>query len=686
MEFSVATKKLIAMTAPVTIEATEADGTPKTPTFSVVAYTGGAMNLNGWDMPVVVDLAGMTFGNSLVANLDHETSKRVGHVTGKDKSGGKLVLSGLASAANPARDEVVNSAATGFVWQASIEAMPQKVIEVEAGKTVTVNGQEMTGPLYVARKSVLKGFAFVSHGADDNTTVSIAARAASEKEPKMNEKCREWIEAMGFDVDSLTADQVKNLEADFAGKSGKRTIAAAKPGSKLDEIKAEQKRKADLEDIAAKFAEQHPHVADAIGELYAAAIESKQSAKDFRSDCLEAMLPQSHTTFAPRQDRNNGVTSKVLEAAIAKHGRLYGDDDKLVASYGEQTLDAADKHFRHGIGLKQLFVMAAQANGYRGHGFDVTPEVHNYAFGMGAGPHIRASGGFSTLDITTILSNTANKFLRTGWDAVDMTPMRISAIRSVRDFKTITTASLVTDVAFQELGPAGEIRHGSASEVTYSNRADTYARMLAITRRDIINDDLGALTEVPRKLGRGGALKLNELFWTEFLDNSTFFTSGNINVSTADGTLGLTGLNQADTIFMEQTDPNGDPLGIMPAILLVPTALKTTALQLMNSERLKGDLDEGDANVWRGRFRVESSPYMSNTSYTGYSAVAWYLLADPSVMPVIEIAALNGNVMPTVETADAAFNVLGVQMRGYSDVGVALQEYRGGVRADGSGA
>jgi len=107
----------------------------------------------------------------------------------------------------------------------------------------------------------------------------------------------------------------------------------------------------------------------------------------------------------------------------------------------------------------------------------------------------------------------------------------------------------------------------------------------------------------------------------------------------------------------------------------------------MSSERLidgTASSTQGDANIYRGRFRVESSPYMHNVAYTGYSAAAWYLLADPAVMPVIEIVALNGRVEPTIETADADFNVLGVQMRGYSDVGVNLQEYRGGVRADGS--
>ncbi|MCO8123413.1 Mu-like prophage major head subunit gpT family protein [Stieleria sp. TO1_6] len=210
--------------------------------------------------------------------------------------------------------------------------------------------------------------------------------------------------------------------------------------------------------------------------------------------------------------------------------------------------------------------------------------------------------------------------------------------------------------------------------------------MLGITRTDIINDDLGALTDVPRKLGRGAGLKLNDIFWTAFLDNAAFFAAGNFNVSTDTGELGLVGLEEAETVFMNQTDPDGNPLGIEPAILLVPTALKTTARQLMTSDKIKGSTDEPEVNPWQGRFRTESSPYMSNANYTGNSESAWYLLADPRDMPVIEIAALDGKIEPTVETAEADFDTLGVQMRGYSDVGVNKQEPRGGVRADGSAA
>ena len=77
------------------------------------------------------------------------------------------------------------------------------------------------------------------------------------------------------------------------------------------------------------------------------------------------------------------------------------------------------------------------------------------------------------------------------------------------------------------------------------------------------------------------------------------------------------------------------------------------------------------------------SSYLSNAQYTGNSGKAWYLLADPNDMPVIEVAFLNGQQMPTVESADADFNTLGIQMRGYHDFGVAKQEPRGGVKMKG---
>lgn len=674
--------KIIGMSAPVEITAAEGESTgPKS--FESQFYTGGALSISGWDLPVIVDLAGLKNGKVLVANLDHDSTKRVGNFEAIN-DGKILVARGKATAATAARDEVVNSAASGYQWQASLEVVPSKVETLAKGKTAIVNGQQFQGPAYITRAGILKGFAFVSHGADDNTTATIAASAASSnnKGIEMKPEIKAWAEAMGIDVANASDDQLAAIEANYNGRlAGKpKKIEASNP---FEARKLEASRKEGIRAFADRQIEARHSTVEEINEIEKMvdhAIEAGMSVDEFRLEFYESCTPRASRPINARSTPR--LSNRVIEAAICQAGRLEGHEEK----FDDQTLQLAHDHFKGGIGLKQLMMICAQDAGYHANfATELNVDVQRAAFKMHGGRQINASG-FSTLDISTILSNVANKFLMDGWNAVDMTPMRIAAIRPVNDFKTVTTVSLTGDLQYEQVGPAGEIKHGTLGNQSYTNKADTYARMLAITRQDMINDDLGALTAVPRRLGRGAALKLNDIFWTEFLDNSTFFTSGRTNVNTGVADMTTGGLDATNAIFEALTDPDGKPLGIMPAIILCPTALKAKALQLMTSEKVIDGTatgTQGDANVWRGRFRVESSPYMSNSSYTGYSAAAWYLLADPRELPVIEIAALRGRVEPIVETADAEFNVLGVQMRGYSDIGVNLQEYRAGVRADG---
>jgi len=226
-------------------------------------------------------------------------------------------------------------------------------------------------------------------------------------------------------------------------------------------------------------------------------------------------------------------------------------------------------------------------------------------------------------------------------------------------------------------------------EESFTNQAKTYGKLFSLTRPDLINDDLGALTAVPSQLGRGAALKLNDVFWRTFLDNSTFFKTDNKNYAAgADTALSIDGLSKAELLFLEQDGPDNHPLGIVPEILLVPNALYTAAQQLMNATEVREDGNSAAKkyptnNPHAGKLRVHRSSYLSNTLYTGNSTKAWYLLADPANMPVIEVAFLNGQENPTVESADADFKNLGIQFRGYFDWGVQKQNHRGGVKLTG---
>ena len=682
-------RSVIAMTTPVAITAAVTEGENKSPArFTAEIYTGVDLEIGGYDLPVVLDLAGMDEGKVLVANLDHDSTKRVGNFD-LVNDGNQLTAVGIATAATAARDEVINSATDGYIWQASIEATPKSDLEkVKSGAKVKVNGRDFVGPIYVVRESSLTGFAFVSHGADDNTSVAIAAEAAQIEETIMNAELKKWILAMvpDTDIDAMSAEQVEWFEANFEGRSKpKKVVAKSTEEETLDTLLAKEKsnriRISAITQLTAKAIQENPQHIEAIEALARLAIDGDWDQNRFELELLRATRPQSHTVFSSRSTKHQ-ITGKVLEAAVCMAGKLPGFESE----YDEQTLDTAHTKFRNGLGLKQLILMAAKANGYDG--YDVTLEAQRAAFGQQGNASIQA-GGFSTLSLSGILGNTANKFLLQGWNAVDSTWRAITAIRSVQDFKTSTSYSLTGGFEYEQVGPAGEIKHGEVGSESYTNKAETYGKMFAITRTDIINDDLGALTAVPRRLGRGAALKLNNIFWTIFLNNSSHFASGNSNVSvgagSALGTANGAGLSAAEVIFMNQTDPDGYPLVIMPSILLVPPTLKQTAISYMNSGYyVGGGSTIPGENNWVGRFQVESSPYMENSNYTGYDAVAWYLLANPNDLATIETCFLNGREAPIVETADADFNTLGIQMRGYHDFGVSLQEPRAGVRSDTS--
>lgn len=660
-----------------------AEGETKLKKFSITAYTGAPMRV-GFGWPVVVDLAGMSIvGESTPILKDHDPTKIVGHTDSIDKSVKRLKLTGVVSGVGESAQEVTALGANGFPWQASIGAGIEQMEFVDKGESVNVNGRAITGPVYVARKSTLRETSFVAIGADAGTSGRIAAQP-TERKIDMNPELKAYIESLDFDPSTLSESQIAKLKAQFEAKRP----APVEKTQTIDEIiaanAAEHERITAFNEIMASATAGRPrHEVDELMRTYRAAIEGKWDVMKFSL----AMKQDSRFNVAIHASSGKEAipTAEVLEAAVCKLGRL-SDVEKR---FSPQILEAADRRIRkEGVSLTQLYLSCAEANGFRGRASRITEEVQRYAFAADDPRMMIQASGFSTLSISTILSNVANKFLMEGWNSVDQTPMRIAQITSVNDFKEITTTSLTGDLQFEKVGPGGEIKHGTMGETTYSNKADSYAKMLAITFQDYRNDDLGALTRTPRRIGRGGMLKLNDIFWTEFLNPSTanFFHTNNANVNTGVADMTIGGLTATEVIFMNQTDPDGKPLGLEPKILLVPPALKAAAIALSDpqSQLITGaSATLSNVNVFRGRFRVESSPYLANSAYTGYDAAAWYMMCDPADLPLIEIVALDGRVEPTIETAEADFNTLGTQLRGHNHVGVRVQECRAAVRADG---
>jgi hypothetical protein len=500
----------------------------------------------------------------------------------------------------------------------------------------------------------------------------------------------QWLKANNYDEAALSEAQKKHLEAAWKAET-QAPPPTPEPtfDKKMEAIDAENERQTQIRELTLKAVEANvgnTEKCKTLRSMCDAAVKDNSVTVDkfrYQLTCADRMLGAMVITPSKPQ-----VNEEVLEAAVCVAGGL----ENIDKHFSDQTLSIAKKEFKHGLGLHGLVGHCARRNGYTSHDFksDWYRAVKAaFSDGSGGGHEMYAAAtGPSTYSLPNILSNVANKFLRVGFLSVDSSWRLISAVRSFNDFKTATTAALTGSLMYKKLPPSGEIKHGTIGEIAYTNKADTYAVMLGIDRQSLINDDLGALTTVGRRMGRGAALSLNDAFWTVFLNNSSFFTAGNNNVSTGAGSALATAdgaaINAAEVKFRNQTDPDGKPLGSMPKIMLVPPTLNNTGARWMGSQLFVGSTGLGDNNIFGGRYNVVTSAYMENSSYTGNSNAAWYLLADPNDLPVIEVGFLNGNESPTVETEAAEFNMLGIALRGYYDFGAALQEFRGGVRSAGS--
>ncbi len=640
----------------VTIEAADGDGSSLVK-FKMLAYTGGLMN-PGWGYPVVVDIKGMKIVDKKVPiRLQHDVDRGLGHTETVRKDNYQVRAEGVFSRQNVHSAEIIQSSKDGYPWQSSVGLSVNKHEFIESGKKLRANNQVFEGPVYVVRESVLNEISFVERGADRETSASVAAQL---KENQMSDTPKEG-DGTKVEADAQTTPETPE------------TVEASNTPSVADTIKAEREERA-AEALRVgeinKLAASHPEIAaEAIVQGWDAdRVKEKVELADLRAS--RTNVPNIHAT-------DKELSGSVLEAALAMGTSMATTD--LEASYDEKTLEAASKRYGSGIGLQETLLEAAQANGYSGRGIrDNLPRIMRFAF-QGQND-LEAS--WSNTSISGVLSNIANKSLLAGYNSVDQSWRGVAASSPVNDFKTHTRYRMTGDGTFRKVGAGGNIEHGDMSEQSFTNSADTYARMLAITREQIINDDLGALSAVPRKLGRDGAKSFNTIFWDEFVDNASFFTAGRNNLETGGGSaLGIAGMQGAVQAFMDQTDPDGDPLGSTPAIVLVPSSLDFEASQLINSAEIRsGESGQyGLHNKYAGQFRQVTSPYLAANSTT-----AWYLLADPNDLPTIEAVFLYGRDVPMVDQAEADFSTLGIQMRGIFDFGVAKQDYRGGVKNAGA--
>lgn len=231
--------------------------------FSMLAYTGAIVQR--WFGRLVFDLSGIEYKKDATPILkNHNEEQIVGISETIDLTPGGILIKGKISRVTAAAKEVTELSDEKFKWQASPGLAVLSVERLEPDVKTTVNGNEVTGPLYIVRKSQLRESSFVPVGADGDTSGVVLS--FFQEEVQMSDKSTPAAvdaEAAKKDVLNSERKRVEELKAAFP-KDPEFALSAVSKGLTVIEAKAEysDKLQKDLDarntELAAEKAKKQP--------------------------------------------------------------------------------------------------------------------------------------------------------------------------------------------------------------------------------------------------------------------------------------------------------------------------------------------------------------------------------------------------------------------------------------------
>lgn len=222
----------------------------------------------------------------------------------------------------------------------------------------------------------------------------------------------------------------------------------------------------------------------------------------------------------------------------------------------------------------------------------------------------------------------------------------------------------------------GEYKHGTIGERGETIQLATYGKLFAITRQAIINDDLTAFTDIPRKMGRAASRTVGDIVWRVLTSNPTmsdgvtlFHAATHKNLAAAGAAITAISVGAGRTAVRKQKDGSAT-LNIRTNYLLVPAALEDTARVLMASETDPASTNSRVPNPVRDSHEIIVDARLDEVSTT-----AWYLAADPNVYDTIEVGYLDGVAAPFLDQQDG-WTVDGVEYKVRIDAAAAALDFR----------
>jgi hypothetical protein len=390
-------------------------------------------------------------------------------------------------------------------------------------------------------------------------------------------------------------------------------------------------------------------------------IDREASIEDARAAAFDAMRTRTTPAIRTQQVGLSNDDPAVI------HTRMAG----ALAGRMGATMDDASRPYAH-MGLVDMARVMLMQRGVAG-------------VAMLSREEILTRAQHTVSDFPNLLTGAGNRILTAAYQLAASPIKGLARQTTMVDFRPKTVLRTGDFDQLAKITESGEIKATSTSEAKESYSLDTFARIFRLSRKAMINDDLGAFAQWNQMMGRAAAETETSLLIDLLLanggngptmdDGNTLFHASHGNLAAAGAYPDVGPLSDGRLAMRHQKGLEGKmPINVAPRTFLVPAELETRAEQLVTQIQA---MAPSDVNPFSGKLSVAVESRLP--------AWAWYLWADPAVAPVLEYAYLSSAQGPQLASRDG-FDVLGREFRCLLDFGAGVVDHRGAYRNPGAAA
>jgi len=222
----------------------------------------------------------------------------------------------------------------------------------------------------------------------------------------------------------------------------------------------------------------------------------------------------------------------------------------------------------------------------------------------------------------------------------------------------------------------GDLRELKGNEAKESWKIETFGNKFVLTREMLINDDLGAFTDLVSTFGEMAQTTANGIAYDilqgkgdyasyKMADGSGLFVGSRSNSATL--ALSSDALSAGRTAMSRHKSMDGKtPLRITPKFLIVAPELEVKAKEILGATSKLGADNVNVPNANQNLYTLVVDPEIT-------SPTAWYLLAERRTFKMGFLAGTNRK--PIIKKNDSS--VLRVVFEGIFDIGVMAEDYKG---------